>query len=433
VDQDRNGASTLPRALIIDGPSLAMATVTKSMQVADLDTCKKLKEKLLEFAQRCKAVVGCRVSPDQKREMVDLIKTGVGGVRTLAIGDGANDVAMIQEAHIGVGIKGEEGLQAVNSSDYAIAQFRYLGDLLLKHGRYNYVRMAGLVSYMFYKNVFMSMGQFWFNFNNGWSGQKYYNEAAIQMFNLIYTSIPIIAFAAYDKDITTTSARLFPHDYQDCVRNLHFSSSKFWGWLLTAFIESIIVSVLPLYILDQSGKFGVETSFWDAGTLTYTCVVVICNVKLLFLQNRWHWFNFMLIIGSMLMWLVTSLLYSGILISLFYQVYGTMQELLGTVNYWCGWIVICTIILGKDIYFCALDRMFNYRNYHIIQEFEKEKDFSFKELQAADLRKAVASEAVLTGNPQASASATAITPESFTSSASCRSPRAVGSIDSDEL
>jgi phospholipid-transporting ATPase len=102
--------------------------------------------------------------------MVHLIKTEVPGVRTLAIGDGANDVAMIQEAHIGVGIRGEEGLQATNASDYAIAQFRYLSILLLKHGRYNYLRMCSLVCYMFYKNIFMSICQFWFAWLNGFSG-----------------------------------------------------------------------------------------------------------------------------------------------------------------------------------------------------------------------------------------------------------------------
>ena len=74
-------------------------------------------------------------------------------MRTLSIGDGANDVAMIQEAHVGVGIRGEEGLQAVNASDFAIAQFRFLSVLLLKHGRFNYVRMCRVVRYMFYKNV----------------------------------------------------------------------------------------------------------------------------------------------------------------------------------------------------------------------------------------------------------------------------------------
>ncbi len=168
-----------PRALIIDGPTLLLIMADTSPGGA--------KDHLLGFGKMCKAVVGCRfavilsllsflffysfrVSPDQKREMVNLIKTGVPGVRTLAIGDGANDVAMIQEAHIGVGIRGEEGLQATNASDYAIAQFRYLGVLLLKHGRYNYIRMSALVCYMFYKNIFMSICQFWFAWLNGFSG-----------------------------------------------------------------------------------------------------------------------------------------------------------------------------------------------------------------------------------------------------------------------
>ena len=93
-----------------------------------------MQDALLSFSNRCRAVVACRVSPDQKRSMVKLVKQGVPGVRTLSIGDGANDVAMIQEAHIGVGIRGEEGVQAVNASDFAIAQFRYLQILMLKVG-----------------------------------------------------------------------------------------------------------------------------------------------------------------------------------------------------------------------------------------------------------------------------------------------------------
>jgi phospholipid-transporting ATPase len=91
---------------------------------------------------------------------------------------------------VGVGIKGEEGIQAVNASDYAIAQFRFLSPLLLKHGRYNYIRMSGLVCFMFYKNVLMSTCQFWFNFQDGFSGQKYFTEAAIQLFNVCKLSFP---------------------------------------------------------------------------------------------------------------------------------------------------------------------------------------------------------------------------------------------------
>ena len=385
-DLAKFGSKCLPRSLIIDGPSLSLAAQNKTMLVSEIEQCKNLKDAMLEFSKQCKAVVGCRVSPDQKREMVDLIKTGVPGVRTLAIGDGANDVAMIQEAHIGVVIKGEEGLQAVNSSDYAIAQFRYLSTLLLKHGRYNFVRMSNLICYMFYKNIFMSLGQFWFNFNNGWSGQKYYNEGAIQAFNLIYTSIPVILLAAYDKDITATSCFIFPQDYQACVKNLHFSDKVFWGWLMTAIVESVIVSVLPLYFLYNSDSNGVESTFWNAGSTCYTAVVIICSLKLMFMQVRWHWVHFFLIFVSIVLWFLTSLVYSSLLDQNFYDYYETMPELLQNSSFWASVILICTIVLGKDMYFCALERTFNFQNYHIIQEYEIEHDLADREIKDSRAR-----------------------------------------------
>lgn len=226
-------ATFKPRALVIDGPSLLMIvhdttpsanSIAGAEQIANqTDNQLSLRDLLLDLTMRCKSVVGCRVSPDQKKEMVRLVKDNVPLARTLAIGDGANDVAMIQEAHVGVGIRGEEGTQAVNSADYAISQFRFLGDLMLKHGRYNYIRMSNLICYMFYKNIFMSMGMFWFNFNNGFSGQKYYTEGAIQLFNLAYTSLPIILYAFSDIDVSKETVRQFPQLYQSTVRSEQFA------------------------------------------------------------------------------------------------------------------------------------------------------------------------------------------------------------------
>lgn len=214
IAEDEQATAMKPRALIIDGQSLLIAMADHAEN--------GLRDLLLDLSQRCRAVVGCRVSPDQKREMVHLVKTGVPNVRTLSIGDGANDVAMIQEAHIGVGIKGEEGLQAVNSADYAIAQFRYLSGLTLKHGRYNYIRMSSLVCYMFYKNILMSVAQFWFNFSCAFSGQKYYTEGAIQLYNLAYTSIPILLMAIYDMDIAPKLIHQYPQLYQGGVNDEYF-------------------------------------------------------------------------------------------------------------------------------------------------------------------------------------------------------------------
>ena len=99
---------------------------------------------------QCEAVICCRVSPLQKALVVRMIKEGIGAM-TLAIGDGANDVAMIQEANIGCGLLGLEGSQAAMSADYAFGQFRFLTKLLLVHGRWSYIRIANMHSNFFYK------------------------------------------------------------------------------------------------------------------------------------------------------------------------------------------------------------------------------------------------------------------------------------------
>lgn len=145
-------------ALIIDGGTLSHALE------------EDIKMDLLTLAKKCKAVICCRVSPLQKALVVRLVRNNLNSI-TLAIGDGANDVSMIQEAHVGVGISGEEGLQAARASDYAIAQFRFLKRLLLIHGRLSYRRISKVILYSFYKNVLLYFTQFWFTFVNGFSGQ----------------------------------------------------------------------------------------------------------------------------------------------------------------------------------------------------------------------------------------------------------------------
>lgn len=127
IDED-NGQKPGGYGLVIDGSSLQHALGEDFS-----------KEMLLFLATRCKAVICCRVSPLQKALIVKLVKEGLGSL-CLAIGDGANDVSMIQAADVGVGVAGEEGLQAVNSSDYAIAQFRFICKLLFVHGHWSYMR-----------------------------------------------------------------------------------------------------------------------------------------------------------------------------------------------------------------------------------------------------------------------------------------------------
>lgn len=176
-------------ALIIDGEAL---------QLALSPGCAP---HLLSFASLCQTVICNRVSPSQKAEIVRLVKDNMVGCRTLAIGDGANDVAMIQAAHVGVGISGQEGMQAVNSSDYAIAQFRFLQTLLLVHGRWNYIRISKLVVYMFYKNSALVLAQYWYGFLGGSTGSKLYWELGTQVYNVLYTGLPVLVLAVLDQDL----------------------------------------------------------------------------------------------------------------------------------------------------------------------------------------------------------------------------------------
>ena len=128
--------------------------------------------------------------------MVNLIKKNEIGVKTLSIGDGANDVPMIQTAHVGVGISGQEGMQAVNASDYAIGQFRFLTRLLFVHGRWNYRRMSILVNYMFYKNVTLCMVPWFYFLYHEFSSTEGGSNILLgrSIFNIFYTGTLKIVF-----------------------------------------------------------------------------------------------------------------------------------------------------------------------------------------------------------------------------------------------
>ena len=125
---------------------------------------------MLAISDKADVVIACRVSPQQKADIVEMVRKRYPSKTTLAIGDGANDVSMITKAHVGVGIAGREGAQAARTSDFAIGQFKFLKPLLLIHGREAYRRNSNLIGYTFYKNVLYVVVQFWFGFFSVFSG-----------------------------------------------------------------------------------------------------------------------------------------------------------------------------------------------------------------------------------------------------------------------
>ena len=145
-------------------------------------------------------MVCCRLLPIQKAEVVRIVRTRLNKI-TLSIGDGANDVPMIKTAHIGIGLFGEEGMGAVLASDYALPEFRMLWRLLLVHGRWNYIRISEMILYFFYKNMLFTIPQFIFAFYCGFSGQTIFDDVYISLYNLIFTSFPLVVRAILEQDV----------------------------------------------------------------------------------------------------------------------------------------------------------------------------------------------------------------------------------------
>jgi phospholipid-transporting ATPase len=133
--------------------------------------------------------------------------------KMLAIGDGANDVAMIQAADVGIGIAGKEGRQAVNNSDYAIPQFRFLTRLLLVHGQLSQYRLGRLIKYSFYKNSCFAGVLFYFQIYNGFSGQTLIDDISAAVYNVIFTSLPILFFSLLDQPYGFDTMQTYPRTY----------------------------------------------------------------------------------------------------------------------------------------------------------------------------------------------------------------------------
>jgi phospholipid-translocating ATPase len=170
-------------------PPPEYAFVVDGLALKHLLETEESKARLLQVVLVCKSVVCCRVSPLQKALVVELVRRGQGAV-TLAVGDGANDVSMIQAANIGVGISGQEGAQASMSADYAIAQFRFLEKLLVVQGHWSYDRISEMILNFFYKNVVWVFGALWFQIFSGFSANIFYDYSFLQLYNVVFTVAP---------------------------------------------------------------------------------------------------------------------------------------------------------------------------------------------------------------------------------------------------
>lgn len=342
-------------SLIIDGKALTYALE------------KDLKDKLLELAVQCASVICCRVSPKQKALITRLVKEGTGKT-TLGIGDGANDVGMIQEADIGIGISGVEGMQATMASDFSIAQFRFLEQLLLVHGSWCYKRLALMICYFFYKNISFGLTLFYYEAYTVFSGQPAYNDWYMSLFNCIFTSLPVIALGIFEQDLAADVKLQFPALYQQGAQNKLFGWDRILGWISNAFCSSLIIFFFVSSILRHQAflKSGQLSGMDVLGATMYTCVIFTVSCQIALAMSYFTWIQHILIFGSILAWYIFLLLYGYISLTISPSAYKVFIEACAPSAVY--WITIILVVLTAIIpYFtCLVFRNYLFPMDHII-------------------------------------------------------------------
>jgi magnesium-transporting ATPase (P-type) len=279
----------LNSCLVVTGD--ALITINRSVGLRNI---------FLMALKKSSCVICSRVSPKQKAELVLMVKKSEPHRTTLAIGDGANDVNMINSADVGIGIMGNEGQQAARASDYVIGQFSFLRRLMFVHGREAYRKNAFAVGYILWKNFLYVTPIICYGVCSYFSGQSFYDPILDTMYNIIFTAYPIGWFATYDKETNYDKLESKPKLYEIGMYNERFNTYVFWRWYFYAAAAGLLIfwintSVMP-YILNEEFLL---MDLWATGSSIYTCIVFVVNLKIMISTNTHNIFSVILLFFSM--------------------------------------------------------------------------------------------------------------------------------------
>ncbi|XP_036106000.1 probable phospholipid-transporting ATPase IH isoform X1 [Molossus molossus] len=342
--------------LIIDGAALSLI-----MKPREDGSSGNYRELFLEICRNCSAVLCCRMAPLQKAQIVKLIKFSKEHPITLAIGDGANDVSMILEAHVGIGVIGKEGRQAARNSDYAIPKFKHLKKMLLVHGHFYYIRISELVQYFFYKNVCFIFPQFLYQFFCGFSQQTLYDTAYLTLYNISFTSLPILLYSLMEQHVSIDTLKRDPSLYRDIAKNALLRWRVFIYWTFLGVFDALVFFFGAYFMFENAtvtsnGQIMTTNTHmifgnWTFGTLVFTVMVFTVTLKLALDTHYWTWINHFVIWGSLLFYIVFSLLWGGIIWPfLSYQrMYYVFIQMLSSGPAWLAIILLITISLLPDV------------------------------------------------------------------------------------
>ncbi|KAK7813784.1 hypothetical protein U0070_003693 [Myodes glareolus] len=316
-------------SLVIDGRSLAYALE------------KSLEDKFLFLAKQCRSVLCCRSTPLQKSMVIKLVRSKLKAM-TLAIGDGANDVSMIQVADVGVGISGQEGMQAVMASDFAVPRFRYLERLLLVHGHWCYSRLANM--------MFVGL-LFWFQFFCGFSASAMIDQWYLIFFNLLFSSLPQLVTGVLDRDVPADMLLREPQLYKSGQNMEEYRPQAFWLNMVDAAFQSLVCFFIP-YLMYYDSDVDVFT--W--GTPVTTIALFTFLLHLGIETKTWTWLNWLACGFSIFLFFSVALIYNTSCAVCYppSNPYWTMQTLLGEVKFYLASLITPVAALLPRLFFKAL-------------------------------------------------------------------------------
>lgn len=262
--------------LLIDGESLALLLANFT-------------DEFISFAVLLPTVVACRCSPTQKADVARLIRSYTKK-RVCCIGDGGNDVSMIQAADVGVGIVGKEGRQASLAADFSILQFCHLTKLLVWHGRNSYKRSAKLAQFVIHRGLIISVCQTVYSIAVGGPEGLYINWLMVG-YATVYTMAPVFSLTL-DTDVSEPLANLYPELYKELTTNHTLSYTTFFIWVAVSIYQGSIIQGLSQILTEVEGPKMVAVSF---------TVLILNELSMVMLEiTTWHWVMIVNLVGTFL-------------------------------------------------------------------------------------------------------------------------------------
>ena len=311
-----------PSIFIIDGDTLDLAL-------------KNCEQEFFHSSMQAPSVVCCRCSPTQKRIIVKTIKKYTSE-RTAAVGDGGNDVAMIQEADIGIGIVGKEGLQASLAADYSIKEFKTLSVLLLWWGRIAYKNTSTMANFIIHRGMIISLNQFIFSAIFHFIPLGIYNGFLLFGYSTIFTSLPSIS-VLLDKDIVKENVLKFPTLYKILLKGRELNLKNFLFWSFKSIFQSAILMFFSILWFS-------DNIFLTICTVTFTELIFLEVLNVYLEINKYHWFMFVSFGVTLVVYILTiTLLREFLDVSFIFEGFTFFKILAITAAAWCPFFVVTRI------------------------------------------------------------------------------------------